>query len=465
MLDYTRTLASTWTVSVEMIAQQDPDALALLKYLAYYSNQDIWYELLIATGQERVPYPAWLTRVTATRLCFDRAMQKLVNHSLVDAIPGSFRLHPCLHDWLLATFNEPPNQQLLTCAAISVHRHLRYQICAVSVFRNTAANGRMMTHLERLRLPNFRARWVEMAHEENCTYIACIFPSICMRPNSRKMDEAAEFLDLMLKERQRLNFENFDTAALAYELGKNMNLAHRFQEAEQPLRQALRSFDQALGTDNAFSMQVLRRLAEVYVDAGNVALANQMIDSAISSVNVWLDHTLDLPMTVKECYVNCLVLRTGLMKYPREYARSCIHNMVRLAKATTNDDSHIIYVRLGIMLKASDDDTNARRAFRRGFVKINNDVPRLLNIMCCGCGQLLSIETGYHVCGACLNQDICRSCLAGYKPRLEARGVCKCHRFFDATPQTVTRRSQTDPWLQRLLNMYDPDKQSVSPGC
>jgi hypothetical protein len=112
---------------------------------------------------------------------FRQSHAKFVNHSLVETIPGSFHLHPCLHDWLLAAFNDPPNQQLLICAATSVHRHLRYQIGAVSVFRNTAVNGRMMAHLERLRLPCFRAQWVEMVREENFPYIACIFPSICMR--------------------------------------------------------------------------------------------------------------------------------------------------------------------------------------------------------------------------------------------------------------------------------------------
>jgi hypothetical protein len=47
-LDYNRTLASTWMVSADSVAQQDPDALTLLKYLAYFSNQDIWYELIAA---------------------------------------------------------------------------------------------------------------------------------------------------------------------------------------------------------------------------------------------------------------------------------------------------------------------------------------------------------------------------------------------------------------------------------
>jgi hypothetical protein len=47
MLDYTRTLTSTWMVLIELVAQQDPDALALLKYLAYYSNQDIGMSSLL----------------------------------------------------------------------------------------------------------------------------------------------------------------------------------------------------------------------------------------------------------------------------------------------------------------------------------------------------------------------------------------------------------------------------------
>ena len=35
-------------ILVNYVERQDPDALELLKYLAHFSNQDIWYELVAA---------------------------------------------------------------------------------------------------------------------------------------------------------------------------------------------------------------------------------------------------------------------------------------------------------------------------------------------------------------------------------------------------------------------------------
>ena len=47
-----RTLYTTWDLSFAQIKRQDPCAASLLTLLAYFDNQDVWYELL-AAGQDR----------------------------------------------------------------------------------------------------------------------------------------------------------------------------------------------------------------------------------------------------------------------------------------------------------------------------------------------------------------------------------------------------------------------------
>ncbi|KAJ9656257.1 hypothetical protein H2198_005108 [Neophaeococcomyces mojaviensis] len=56
-----RTLASTWTISVNQVRAQNEDAAELLKFLAFLSPQDIWYELIKAGAADEVP---WTRRIT-----------------------------------------------------------------------------------------------------------------------------------------------------------------------------------------------------------------------------------------------------------------------------------------------------------------------------------------------------------------------------------------------------------------
>jgi hypothetical protein len=50
-----RTLYTTWNISFIQIEKEDPNAAQFLKLLAYFDNQNVWYELLYAgeTSQPR----------------------------------------------------------------------------------------------------------------------------------------------------------------------------------------------------------------------------------------------------------------------------------------------------------------------------------------------------------------------------------------------------------------------------
>ena len=50
-----RTLYTTWNISFTRVEQEDPEAAQLLKLLAYFDNQNVWFELLRAGSGDSTP--------------------------------------------------------------------------------------------------------------------------------------------------------------------------------------------------------------------------------------------------------------------------------------------------------------------------------------------------------------------------------------------------------------------------
>jgi tetratricopeptide (TPR) repeat protein len=115
-----RTLYTTWDLSFAQIKRQDPRAASLLTFLAYFDNQEVWYELL-AAGQDR-ERPSWFEELVSDRLIFEGAMRTLVDFCLVEVHveTGSYGLHTCVHDWTLDALNRPIDHSQYALAFNSV---------------------------------------------------------------------------------------------------------------------------------------------------------------------------------------------------------------------------------------------------------------------------------------------------------------------------------------------------------
>ncbi|KAJ1325477.1 FxSxx-COOH system tetratricopeptide repeat protein [Microdochium nivale] len=75
-----RTLCSTWQLSYEHVQAQNPLAAHLLRWWAYFNNEDIWYDLVrarIGNG------PVWMTELSE-ELNFNDAMGVLHDYGLVE---------------------------------------------------------------------------------------------------------------------------------------------------------------------------------------------------------------------------------------------------------------------------------------------------------------------------------------------------------------------------------------------
>lgn len=65
--------------------------------MGYLGKTDLWYELF-QKGAESAP--EWFCNITKSKARFNRAMATLHGYSLIEAMPGHYSLHACVHDWV-----------------------------------------------------------------------------------------------------------------------------------------------------------------------------------------------------------------------------------------------------------------------------------------------------------------------------------------------------------------------------
>lgn len=100
-----RTLYTTWDLSYSRLEKGDPDAAKLLKLLAYFDNQRVWYELFHAGLTDSSP--EWLRKVITDDVNFHEVMEVLVGYCFLEVhqTSDSWSMHNCVHDWTLAALN------------------------------------------------------------------------------------------------------------------------------------------------------------------------------------------------------------------------------------------------------------------------------------------------------------------------------------------------------------------------
>ncbi|KAI3326617.1 P-loop containing nucleoside triphosphate hydrolase protein [Xylariaceae sp. AK1471] len=111
-----RTLCSTWQLSYVQVQTQDRLAACLLRWWAYFNNEDIWFELLQAANTDD---PAWIQEL-GDELNFNQAIGSLHNYGFVEPYVSTsdsigsrgYSMHACVHSWTASVLNKEPEDSL-----------------------------------------------------------------------------------------------------------------------------------------------------------------------------------------------------------------------------------------------------------------------------------------------------------------------------------------------------------------
>lgn len=101
-----RTLYTTWDLSYRRLKKENAEAAQMLKLLAYFGHQSIWYDLFHAGRDDKLP--GWLVSVASDYVEFGNMMRTLVDYCFVEVQSGTktYSMHTCVHDWTLSGLNQ-----------------------------------------------------------------------------------------------------------------------------------------------------------------------------------------------------------------------------------------------------------------------------------------------------------------------------------------------------------------------
>jgi tetratricopeptide (TPR) repeat protein len=266
LLDYEdRTLYSTWNLSLTQIRNQDPAAVELLRLMAYLDNQDLWYELFQngAKGQ-----PLWWSEVVENRVRFDRAMAILHSYSLIEARPGSYSLHACVHDWTLEYLNRDVNDELCVLAIHCIAQSVK----ADTEANYWVANRRLLQHAQRLKHTRI-SRWIgwSSVRPGDLSCVAYLYSHSDMNMEAEEMYvRALRGYEKAWGAEHTLTLETVNNLGVLYaDQGKMV-------EAEEMYIRALRGYDKARGAERTSILNAVHNLGVLYADQGKMVEAMEM---------------------------------------------------------------------------------------------------------------------------------------------------------------------------------------------
>jgi tetratricopeptide (TPR) repeat protein len=273
-----RTLYSTWQISFNYVEQRNPLSAQLLRLWAYFSNQDLWFELLRHTDSED---PEWIRELTEDELSFQAAVRVLSGHGLVEVATFSdewieskgYSIYGCVHSWIVYTLNQEWDFDLARLAVKFVGAHV-------------PGEGNMRPWLIQRRL---------LQHAARCSYIVikgliadngmewAYYNFGLLYSNQGKLAEAEAMYERALAGYERaLGAEHTSTLDTVNNLGILYKSQGKLAAAEAMYERALAGKERALGVEHTSTLDTVNNLGILYKSQGKLAAAEAMYERALA---------------------------------------------------------------------------------------------------------------------------------------------------------------------------------------
>jgi len=244
----------------------------MLKLLAYFDNQEIWYELLHDDMTDNLP--AWLQKSLSDQFSFESVMRTLVEYCLVEVQTAaqSYGMHSCVHDWTLGELNRMIDPQLywyaFGCVAASVEK----------------GDWESLGQLRYARVSRHGARLAHHRFEDNNEFERALFERlnsatwIMKLLRMQKQFSTAEWMyaRVLAGSEKSLGPDHISTLGIVHNLGGLYADQGKLAEAEKMYRRALTGCEKALGPDHISTLGIVNNLGLLYADQGKLAKAEEM---------------------------------------------------------------------------------------------------------------------------------------------------------------------------------------------
>ncbi|OQU98756.1 Tetratricopeptide repeat-containing protein [Cladophialophora immunda] len=287
-----RTLCTTWDLSYTRLESEDPDAAKLLKLLAYFDHQNLWYELFLGGLAEDTP--GWLQKVMIDDIEFEGIMRTLKDYCFleVQTTLQSWSIHACIHDWTFAILNKTIDVQdycyAFDCVAASIDEDDLDSLGHVKYAR-LAAHGTFLVQ-ERFRRNKVTENISSHRFEKAFKVSELLAQQVQL--------EAAEqmYLLTLAGYEKVLGVDHTSTLDTVHNLGGLYCTQGKLGAAEKMYQRALAGYEKALGVDHTSTLDTVDNLGVLYRDQGRLDAAEKMYQRALAGKEkaLGMDHTSTL---------------------------------------------------------------------------------------------------------------------------------------------------------------------------
>ncbi|KAI8948859.1 hypothetical protein F4801DRAFT_591546 [Xylaria longipes] len=285
-----RTLCSTWELSYIQIQKQHPLAAHLLRWWAYFDNEDIWFELL---QPRSVDGPAWIYEL-GNELDFNNAMGMLHDYGFVEPhissldLIGSrgYSIHACVHAWSVYVLNADWDINLtkltVRCVASRVPNHDEHQFW---LFQRRLLSHAIMCSAS---IPDDDHGMEWAFHSLGNLY----------SDQGRLLEAEDMYLRALQGKEKAWGPDHTSTLNTVNNLGLLYMDQGRLREAEDMYLRALQGKEKAWGPDHTSTLDTVNNLGLLYMDQGRLREVEDMYLRALrGKEKAWgPDHTLTLNM-------------------------------------------------------------------------------------------------------------------------------------------------------------------------
>lgn len=258
-----RALYTTWNVTHGHIQSQNESAGKLLKLLAYFDNQDVWYDLL-AAGREGCP--EWFAVLVEDELSFNEVIRLLCDHGFIEATDASqgYSMHTCVHAWTIHVLNTEIDISMATLALRCVRQ------CYENQHKWRPLCRRLLPHaLLSSKFVDKVFYSLNSSRDQRQSIIVAIENLSCIFHNAGKFDEFELMLETALEfKRKVFGPKDVSTLFTALDL-KITQETQGISEEDSDIHSRVPKFCQNIkGPEQSMAFHLLSKLADSYAKQG-----------------------------------------------------------------------------------------------------------------------------------------------------------------------------------------------------
>ncbi|HUV37094.1 MAG TPA: FxSxx-COOH system tetratricopeptide repeat protein, partial [Patescibacteria group bacterium] len=187
--DYEKTVATTWTLSMDSIRENSPEAYDLMKLCSYLAPDDISWSLFQG-GKEFLPDT--LSSATDDRILRNRIIGNLIRYSLITVIDDSLSMHRLVQSVIRDSLDGEEEQAWCKIALEIINNAFPYEKDDLETW---PACDRLLSHVEAVASRAEELRIVSEAYGRLLNAVGLYLNNRAELANSKKMLERALAID------------------------------------------------------------------------------------------------------------------------------------------------------------------------------------------------------------------------------------------------------------------------------